>query len=530
MKNVEKLVYICKRVRNICLFFISLLIITMFSGKNVCSDTIEDEKSRIEEAVESELKTGEFINNLWYYDYDKNGRYEAFIIVGYNEDDNIYDEDDDIYDDDNIYDDEYDIYEDDDIDEEDNIDEDSEYGSYGLHKLLFAYDDGNKIITKLIARGIGEGYQDCKSGPMFLEDATLFIGYYIDEYTSCNIYIVKGNSVSICSEFKSFQSVRYIQGNDFSSALRTFDAGGMYEAGLLGTWGSVHNRYYFYYKNGKIHEYVAHEISLKELKKYKNASKILKEYKKLGKNGGIYSILLRENNLIHINYFSVDSKDLSYTFNNLTLKVLKNSVSVADKKTTGGIDAVSQGEISKIAYTNVSASGKEKLFPFGSVNTNRRKALKVYYDYLTSSDNNATKFYIIDMTGDKIPELALFDKNENKWKIYKYANGKMKFYMNFHNIIGYYPNKHIIEHKNSYAPKYYFILKKSEYNIFAQIVSKYSFSHNKINTSYIFEKKEVSKDVFNSKLKKVLGQDKIIKFKNVAMKNKNLNKWYKKNF
>lgn len=74
---------------------------------------------------------------------------------------------------------------------------------------------------------------------------------------------------------------------------------------------------YFYSKNGEIHEYAAHKISLKELKKYKNASKILKEYEKLGKNGGIYSILLRENNLIHIIYFSGDSKGLSYTFNNL---------------------------------------------------------------------------------------------------------------------------------------------------------------------------------------------------------------------
>lgn len=121
--------------------------------------------------------------------------------------------------------------------------------------------------------------------------------------------------------------------------------------------------------------------------------------------------------------------------------------------------------------------------------------------------------------------------------IYRYANGKVKKYMSFSRRevpIGYYPKNNILKAKNTGADGMYdifFKLKKFKYNMFAETGSV-SLLNGSIEHYYIWKKRKVSKTVLNSKLKKILGNDKIIKFKNVQEKiaNDNLYNWYRKNF
>ena len=76
------------------------------------------------------------------------------------------------------------------------------------------------------------------------------------------------------------------------------------------------NLLFYSYKDGKVYEYKGKKISLTNFKKYKNADKMLKKYKKMGE---VRSIIYRPNDLVHINYRSAYGGD--YNYSNVTFTV-----------------------------------------------------------------------------------------------------------------------------------------------------------------------------------------------------------------
>lgn len=224
------------------------------------------EKEQIKAEVKKKLSEKDVINKVYYLDYDKNGRKEAFLLTGV-------------------------------------------------------------PAIKVIARNVVLSAHTLK-----LKSETFFCaGRYVTTSYPENMYQVKGNSVK-----KIFQgsSIAKDRGNTFTSVHSTYDNN---------TDGSGHTEkpYYYYYKNGRVYQYKAKKISLKKLKKYKGASRYLKQIKKTGYQ--VTSVLYRSNGLIHLNIKGRGSCE------NVTLKVKGKNVSlvVINKKGRDIINKSSYGGIYK---------------------------------------------------------------------------------------------------------------------------------------------------------------------------------------
>lgn len=248
------------------------------------------EKEQIKAEVKKKLSGKDVINKVYYLDYDKNGRKEAFLLTGVSAKNSDYEE--------------------------------------GLpNTLWFGYCSGDKVKIKVIARNVVLSAHTLK-----LKSETFFCaGRYVTTSYPENMYQVKGNSVK-----KIFQgsSIAKDRGNTFTSVHSTYDNN---------TDGSGHTEkpYYYYYKNGRVYQYKAKKISLKKLKKYKGASQYLKQIKKTGYQ--VTSVLYRSNGLIHLNIKSRGSCE------NVTLKVKGKNVSlvVINKKGRDIINKSSYGGIYK---------------------------------------------------------------------------------------------------------------------------------------------------------------------------------------
>lgn len=253
----------------VVMIFMSALML-ICSGIQVKASVKDD----IQNKISKSLSSGEIIKKIYYYDYDNNGRKEAFVITG----------------------------------------EKSAFKNYDdtENDLWFAYRENNEIVIKLIRSDV-----QSQSKVLKLKSVKLFCAItYATTSNPTDVYAVKGNFVE---NIFSGDSINKYKGDSFTSIHSTYDA-------AIEGYGHTFKPYWFYYKEGQVYQYKAKEISSKKLKKkYKNAKSVLKKYKK---NGKVISILYRSNGLVHINY----EKNGSY--NNVTFKV-KNKKLVKPKTDYG---------------------------------------------------------------------------------------------------------------------------------------------------------------------------------------------------
>lgn len=223
------------------------------------------EEDIIKSAIEKKIKSNVNVNAVYYLDYDKNGRKEAFILTG----------------------------------KKGNSDE--------ANTLWFGYCTNNKVHVKKIKKDVMLTAHTLK-----LKSAVLFCaGRYCETSTPETVYCVKGNKVK--SIFDG-DTISKLKGNSFTSIQSAYDSGR--DSG--GAWmGHTWKPYYFYYKNGKVYEYKAKQISKDNFKRnYSNAAKILKKYKK---KGHVLSIYVRSNGRVHVNYQKDDGE--MYHFTNVTFTI-----------------------------------------------------------------------------------------------------------------------------------------------------------------------------------------------------------------
>lgn len=272
-----------------CFIVMTVLVCSAWAGGSRVQAVVS-EKEQIKAEVKKRLSGKDVINKIYYLDYDKNGRKEAFLLSGVSTKSSDYEE--------------------------------------GLpNTLWFGYCSGGKVNLKVIARNVVLSAHTLK-----LKSETFFCagGYVTTSYPE-NMYQVKGNSVKKIFHGNSIAKDR---GNTFTSVHSTYDNS---------TDGSGHTwkPYYYYYKDGKVHQYKAKKISLKKLKKYKGASRYVKQIKKAGYQ--VTSVLRRSNGLIHINVKGKGS------YENVTLRVTGKKVSlvVINKKGRDIIDKSSHGGIYK---------------------------------------------------------------------------------------------------------------------------------------------------------------------------------------
>lgn len=213
-------------------------------------------KKQIEDAIAAQIPQKHKVRKIFYADYDRNGRAEAFVLTGPKKKKN----------------------------------EQAEYETN--FTLWFAYiENGSVVAEKLRKDVIGA------SGFLKLKSVTLFRAQtFVATSGPEDLYEVAGNEVKVIFHGNLTKAV---SGDSFSSVHSTYDF--LYDKELKFYTGHTWKPYYFYYKDGKVYEYKGKKISLARFKKYKNAKKMIKKYKK---NGKIQSIILRENGLVHVNYKS----------------------------------------------------------------------------------------------------------------------------------------------------------------------------------------------------------------------------------
>ena len=207
-------------------------------------------KNDIKSAISDRLSEENIVKKVYCYDYDNNGRKEAFVITG-NRDSS---------------------------------------GMDGVNDLWFAYKEKGKIKASVIKNYVPDACKVLK-----LKKVKLFCAAeYCTTSLPMDVYCVKGNSAEYIFQGDMLQKYK---GNQFTSVHSTYDSS--FENGIGGI-GHTWKPYWFYYKNGKIYQYKAKTMSIKKFKKkYKNAEKVIKQYRK---QGDIISVLHRENGLLHINY------------------------------------------------------------------------------------------------------------------------------------------------------------------------------------------------------------------------------------
>ena len=230
-------------------------------------------RQEIERSIVREIPSKHKVRKTFYADYDRNGRPEAFVLTGPKKKKN-------------------------------------EQAETEL-TLWFAYvKNGNVVSRKLRQDVLGT------SGFLKLQSVTLFRAQtYCTTSGPEDLYRVTGNKVT-----KIFHGdlMAPWAGDSFTSVHSTYDSAYDKSAGV--TLGHTWKPYYFYYKNGKIYEHNGKKITSSRFMRYKNAEKILKRYRKMGK---VRSIIYRSNGLIHIN-FEKKYNDGDKSYSNVTLHVSGN--------------------------------------------------------------------------------------------------------------------------------------------------------------------------------------------------------------
>lgn len=256
--------------------FLFLSLLTVFDPMDQTAAKAASPKKEIENSIAGQLKEKHRVRKIFYADYDKNGRDEAFVLTGPKKKKN----------------------------------EQAEYETN--FTLWFAYiENGNVVSKKLRKDVLGE------SGFLKLKSVTLFRALtYCTTSGPEDLYEVVGNEVKVIFHG---DCTKVYSGDAFTSVHSTYDGAYDRELGLKlsHTW----KPYYFYYKDGKIYEYKGKKISLAQFKKYKNGKKMIKKYKKYGK---ILSIIYRENGLVHVNY--KDSYDIGISYANVTFQISGNQL------------------------------------------------------------------------------------------------------------------------------------------------------------------------------------------------------------
>ncbi len=209
------------------------------------------EKAAIKEEIARHLSGKNVVKKIYYADYDRNGRNEAFVLAGPKKAGKLWDV---------------------------------------PYTLWFAYMQDGTVIAKKIRKDI-----IIDSKKLNLKSADLFCAVtYCTTSLPTDLYEVRGNEIVIIFQGECISGAG---GDSFSSVHSTYDCA--YDSSVKGKLGHSWKPYYFYYQDGKVKEYKGKKISLKKFKKYKNAAKMLKKYKKMGK---IKSIIYRSNGMVHVNY------------------------------------------------------------------------------------------------------------------------------------------------------------------------------------------------------------------------------------
>lgn len=261
--------YVFLKVAGVFLFLSLLAVLAPMEKTSVKAAS---PKKEIENSIAGQLQKKHRVRKIFYADYDKNGRAEAFVLTGPKKKKN----------------------------------EQAEYETELT--LWFAYIENGSVVSKKLRKDVlGE------SGFLKLKSVTLFRALtYCTTSRPEDLYEVIGNEVKVIFHGDLTKAV---SGDSFSSVHSTYDL--LYDKELGFYTGHTWKPYYFYYKDGKIYEYKGKKISIARFKKYKNGKKMIKKYKKYGK---IKSIIYRENGLVHVNYKYGDARI------NITFKVSGNQL------------------------------------------------------------------------------------------------------------------------------------------------------------------------------------------------------------
>lgn len=266
-----------KQIKNISamsgfFLFLVLLAAPLYLGEGTEARAASP-RQEIERSIVREIPSKHKVRKTFYADYDRNGRPEAFVLTGPKKKKN-------------------------------------EQAETEL-TLWFAYvKNGNVVSRKLRQDVLGT------SGFLKLQSVTLFRAQtYCTTSGPEDLYRVTGNKVT-----KIFHGdlMAPWAGDSFTSVHSTYDSAYDKSAGV--TLGHTWKPYYFYYKNGKLYEHNGKKITSSRFMRYKNAEKILKRYRKMGK---VRSIIYRSNGLIHIN-FEKKYNDGDKSYSNVTLHVSGN--------------------------------------------------------------------------------------------------------------------------------------------------------------------------------------------------------------
>lgn len=251
-----------------------LSIASIIGGGGPASEQADSQKADIKRDIAGRLTGKDVVKKICYADYNKDGRREAFVLSGPEKEGKLTD---------------------------------------SKYTLWFSYIQNGTVISKRIRKDV-----TLNSKMVKLESVTLFCAAtYCPTSTPMDVYRVAGNESEIIFRGDMIQKTG---GDSFISIHSTYDS--MYDSASGIKMGHTWKPYYFYYRNGRIYEYKAKRISVKQFKKYKNAGKLLKKYKKKGK---IKSILYRSNGLVHVN-FKYKYKDGSIGYSNVTFSVSGNKL------------------------------------------------------------------------------------------------------------------------------------------------------------------------------------------------------------
>ncbi len=153
-----------------------------------------------------------------------------------------------------------------------------------------------------------------------LKSAKLFcLGSYAGTSWPSELWKINGSEA-----LKIFvgDSISYT-GNDIMSVHSTYD-GSLSDGILLGhTW----KEYYFYYLDGQMYEYGAKKITEKQFSNIKNASSILEQIKTKYRSSKITEIFYRKNNTIQINFYVLEGESKYYYNACLNYDAKNNTVS-----------------------------------------------------------------------------------------------------------------------------------------------------------------------------------------------------------
>lgn len=224
----------------------------------------------IRAAVEAKLSSKDEVKKVYYEDYDRNGRAEAFVLSGLKK-------------------------------ERKNPHSGQ---SESLYALWFGYQepDGQLCLQKLRKDVTPE------SKLLKLKSTTLFCAAdYCATSTPMDVYAVTENKAHVIFHG---DMINEAGGDDLLSIHSTYDF--EYDIAVHAKLGHTWKPYYFYYKAGKIRQYRGKKISLTRFRKYLNGKAMLRKYKKLGT---VKSVIRRSNGLVHVNYVkrnSYGSKRYSY--------------------------------------------------------------------------------------------------------------------------------------------------------------------------------------------------------------------------